>query len=207
MTIKIALALSNNVLSEGINSLLEDEEDLSVLGSHEPECTLETMESLAPDVIIIDFPTLYNSLPDLNRVEKRFHVLLIDTNCGRENIVSAILNKKLSGVLVSNTDSSMLKRAIRAVAAGEIWIDNVTFKNLLTGINSFSNENNSILSEREKGIIGLICKGYKNREIAQKLNVSEPTVKAHLTRMFLKLKIRTRSELITFAVKNNQMNN
>ena len=53
--------------------------------------------------------------------------------------------------------------------------------------------------------MALIGEGFRNKEIAQKLNISEPTVKSHLTRIFQKLNVRTRSELISYAVKNNEL--
>jgi DNA-binding NarL/FixJ family response regulator len=155
----------------------------------------------------VDFTTLYNGLTDLEGLdtEKKHPFILLDTNCGKDNIVSAILKKKVSGVLLGDSGSALLKKAIRAVARGDIWIDKTTVKNLLYGIKALDKDKTATLTTREKSIVDLVGKGLRNKEIAHRLHISEPTVKTHLYRVFRKLNIRTRSELITYAIKKNDM--
>ncbi len=207
MSIKIALAFSNTLFSEGISKLLEQERDFSVVTTIDScsDCDIKKLESQGITIILTDFMTLYNGFAGIEAPGRKVHFLLLDTNCGVENIVSAVLNKKISGVLLSNAGTSLLKKAIRAVAKGEVWIDKKTFKNILHGINAIDKVKHTALSGREKEVVGLIGKGFRNKEIAQKLNISEPTVKTHLNRIFQKLNVKSRSELISYAVKNNDM--
>lgn len=207
MSIKIALAFSNNLFSEGIAKLLEGETDLSVAASLDTcaACDLKKLQSQGINIVLTDFMSLYNGFAGIEAPGRKIHFILLDTNCGMENIVSAVLNKKISGVLLSNSSAVLLKRAIRSVAKGEVWIDKKTFKNILHGINALDKDKHSALSGREKEVVALIGEGFRNKEIAQKLNISEPTVKSHLTRIFQKLNVRTRTELISYAVKNNDM--
>ena len=188
MSIKVMLAFSNKIFSEGIGMVLAVEKDLRVVEVMTPgvEYAPEMWQSINPDVVLTDFTSLYNSFPEL-KTAKKLPFILLDTGCGKENIVSAILKKKVSGVLLSDSDSALLVKAIRAVAKGDIWIDKQTVKNLVYGINAIGKDASASLTEREKGVVSLIGQGFRNKEIAQKLN------------------IKNRSELITFAIKNNDM--
>ena len=109
-------------------------------------------------------------------------------------------------MLLGNSNSSLLVKAIKSVAKGEVWIDKQTFKNLLNGINALGKEGPVALSGREKEVVALIGEGFRNKEIAYKLHISEPTVKTHLNRIFQKLNVRTRGELISYAIKNSDVN-
>ncbi len=209
MAIRVMLAFGNMLFAEGISMLLDGDKDISVIETLKPDakCTAHALGSIAPDIILADFGTLYNSLPDLEKLRKKSHVILVDTNCGRDNLVTAILKKKLSGVLLGNSTTEQLKKAVKVVANGELWIDRVSFNDLLSGMNALGNDKLSMMSGREKEIIGLVGQGFRNKEIAGRLNISEPTVKTHLGRIFQKLNVRTRSELVSYSIKNNDMSN
>lgn len=208
MSIKLMLSFSNLIFSEGVKRLLDNEKDLQIIeiGNPEAEYTIEKLKTINPDIILTDFITLYNSFPGIENTNKKFQFILFDTNLGRDNLVSTILKKKINGVLLCNANSGLLAKAIRAVHKGELWIDKQTFKNLLNGINALSSDKVALLSAREKEIVQLTGEGFRNKEIASKLNLSEPTVKTHLSRIFQKLSIKTRAELISYAIKHNDLN-
>ena len=207
MSIKIALAFSNTLFSEGITKLLEQERDFSVVMiiDNGVGCDIKKLETQGISIVLTDFMTLYNGFEGIEASGRKVHFLLLDTNCGMENIVAAVLRKKISGVLLSNSTTSHLKKAIRAVAKGEVWMDKKTFKNILHGVNAIGKDKHTLLSSREKEVVGLIGKGLRNKEIAQRMHISEPTVKSHLNRIFQKLNVKSRSELISYAVKNDDM--
>jgi DNA-binding NarL/FixJ family response regulator len=208
MKIKIILAFSNSLFSEAMGQLLSGDPDMEVCGVVEPgqACSQAELEKYPAGIILTDFTSLYNSLPEMDDSLRKHHTLLIDSCCGRENLVSAVLRKKVSGILMSKSDSTLLKKAIKAVHKGEVWLDKSTFKNILHGINAISGDKNTSLSAREKEIVSLIGKGLRNKEIASRLNITETTVKTHLTRIFQKLNIKARSELITYAIKTDYLN-
>lgn len=199
--IKVMLAFSNLLFSEGVCSLLEGSEDIKVIEIMRPGADpLPLMEVARPDVVLVDFTTLFNGFGELGHEADKF--ILVDTSCGEDNIISAVLTKGLKGVLVSSSTPLLLKKAIREVANGEIWLDKIDVKNLLTGLHALKKNSRPSLSEREWEVVGLVGQGYRNREIAEKLCISEPTVKTHLQRIFHKLDIQNRPQLITFAIKN-----
>jgi DNA-binding NarL/FixJ family response regulator len=205
--IKVVLAFSNMIFGEGVGRLLDAEKDMTVvetLGGG-VENHIDRVDAIDPDVVLVDFTTLYNSFPEIEGSRKKYHFILLDTNCGRDNLVSAVLKKKISGVLLGNSSSALLIKAIRSVAKGEVWIDKHTFKNILSGINALGSDRSSALSDREREVVSLIGEGFRNKEIAHRLHISEPTVKTHLNRIFQKLNVRNRSELVSYAIKNSEL--
>lgn len=201
MRIKIILAFSNCIFSEAIGKLLENDPGMEVSSVVGPGQAAGS--ELECCVILTDFTSLYNTLSISGSEEsgRKYQILLIDTCCGLENLVSAVLRKKVSGVLMARSGSAMLKKAIKAVHKGDIWLDKNTFKSILHGINAMNGEKGSALSAREKEIASLIGKGLRNKEIASRLYISETTVKTHLTRIFQKLNMETRSELMVYAIR------
>ncbi|OGP18769.1 MAG: hypothetical protein A2054_00990 [Deltaproteobacteria bacterium GWA2_55_10] len=199
--IKVLLAFSNLLFAEGIRKLLEGSEDINVIEVLKPGADpSEAIERLRPDCVLVDFTTLFNVFGEPAAQANKF--ILIDTSCGEDNIISAVLTKGLKGVLVANSTPLLLKKAVRAVAGGEIWLDKIDIKNLLMGLHALKKSTRPALSEREREVVNLVGQGYRNREIADKLCISEPTVKTHLQRIFHKLDIQNRPQLITFAIRN-----
>lgn len=203
MTIKVLIAFSNLLFSEGIKKLLEGTGDIKVVDVVMPGSSPgQAIESLRPDCVLVDFTTLFNGFGEPGAAGSRF--ILVDTNCGDENIVSAVLTKGLKGVLVAGSTPLLLKKAIRAVACGDIWLDKIELKNILTGLHALKKAARPSLSEREWEVVSLVGQGFRNKEIAMRLCISEPTVKTHLQRIFHKLDIQNRPQLITFALRNHR---
>ena len=201
MSLKVLLSFSNNIFSEGVAALLKGEKEIDVKVLLQSPTVEKQLKSFDPDIILLDFITLFNSFTEEDALGRGSFVL-VDTKCGDENIVSAFLSRKVSGILMESADSKHLIKAIRAVGKGEIWVDNKTVKNLLKGLNSISSSGTGNLSHREKEIVALVAHGYRNKEIGLKLCISEPTVKTHLYRVFQKLGINNRPQLVVYAIKN-----
>jgi DNA-binding NarL/FixJ family response regulator len=206
-SITVTLAFSNQLFSEGIKALIDSDQSITVGHILKPGsvCDNDCLAGLEHQVILTDFTTLYNAFPGIESMPDHPPVILFDTDCGRENIVAAVLKKKINGVLLGNSTPALLKKAVHAVSGGEIWIDKTTVKSLLKGISALGGKKASILTDREKEIVALAGDGYRNKEIAQRLNVTESTIKTHMQRIFQKLAVRNRSELITYAIKNNDI--
>ncbi len=209
MKTRLILAFSNMIFSEGVEALLENDKDISIVRTLKSgqEYPVSALESMKPDVMLTDLQTLYNSFPDLDKSAWRPRFLLVDTCCGMENLVAALLKKNVSGVLMPDADVAMLRKAVKAVAREEVWVDKQTVKNLLFGVNAVNRNKAAAISDREKEIVALIGEGLRNKEIAARLHISEPTVKTHLNRIFQKLNLKARTELISYALKNAGLNN
>lgn len=203
MAIKVMIAFSNMLFSEGVKRLLDGEDDIVVAHlmpvGNDP---YEKIKSLKPDVILVDFTSLYNDFVNREGSEK---FILFDTCCGEENIISSVLSKGVKGIIMGDTSLPLLKKAIKMVNGGEVWMDKGTVKNLISGVNALKDSNLPALSVREKEIVILIKRGFTNREVAQQLFISEPTVKSHLYNIFRKLNIQNRPQLIAFAYQNSNI--
>lgn len=201
MSIKVAVALSNALFSEGIKKLLDGSDEIRVTDIVRPGASpARTIESSRPDVLVLDFATLYGAFAE-EAPPQQTKLVLIDTGCGEENIISAVISKGVKGVVSASSAPSALKKAIRAASSGEVWLDKLDIKSLLAGLHTIRKRKRPALSEREWEVVSLVGQGLRNREIAEKLCISEPTVKTHLQRIFHKLDIRNRPQLITFAIK------
>ena len=158
------------------------------------------LRNLKPDLTLVDRANLNQEL-FLKWPETR--VILIDTGISEEDIVQLMKNYKLYGVLSTEEDFQKLKKALQVVKAGQIWIDNGKLVALLHGKNSNpAAETHKKVSKKEARIIELVAEGYKNKEIASILVLSEQTIKSHLTRIFKKMMVTNRSQLVSLTIRN-----
>ena len=185
----ILINLSNYLVAEGINHLLVNHgyKDVMVSGKSVPD-------SFMPDVILVDINTInqavFSRYPDAK-------VLLIDTGIEKERIITTLLSYKIHGVLSTNTEFSLFEKALNVVNQGEIWIDNNTVKAFLHH-GSLSPDPARIggVTDREKEIIEYVCRGYTNKEIADRLSVSLAAVRWHLKHIYQKLHVHSRTEAV-----------
>jgi DNA-binding NarL/FixJ family response regulator len=121
-----------------------------------------------------------------------------------------------SGIVLKQTATDMLIKSIRRVHAGEIWLDSHTTAAVirqfvatdeappqLPPANQGRERERSPLSQREREIVALVAQGFKNKEMAEKMFISEQTVKNHLHNIFDKLGVSDRLELALYAIHNN----
>jgi DNA-binding NarL/FixJ family response regulator len=196
MSINVMINLSNLVLSNALAELLTSAPDgyqASVSNgkvhdnSFEPELMLVDAGSLKPEV--------FTRWPAAK-------VILFDTGLQENEIISILLSHKLDGVIATDTDTSLFLKALSVIHAGQVWIDNTKLKALLNYAESSARaKNTDKISRKEQEVIILVSQGFKNKEIADKLNISEQTVKAHISHIFRKVKVTNRSQLVPLAMK------
>lgn len=140
-------------------------------------------------------------------------IFLVNEYNAQEELSAIILGAKaycLKMIAIEN-----LKKIIRKVQEGELWVDRKFINRLLNALSELTTEKHKeavyldsgydSLTPREKEIAIWVAKGYPNRKIAQTLNISERTVKAHLGVIFRKLKINDRLQLALYITKYNQV--
>jgi len=193
----ILISLSNNLICEALCDLLKKEENENkIIVANDKN----NADNFSPDVILVDLNNINQKLFSRYPAAK---IILIDTGIKQEDIIATLVSYKIHGVLSPGTDLHLFRKALKAVSKGEIWIDNDTIKTFLHNTGRTGKINS--ITEREKEIIGYVAQGYRNKEIASRLFVSEQTVKAHLNRIFRKLNVSNRSQLVALAV-NNRVN-
>jgi DNA-binding NarL/FixJ family response regulator len=190
----VLVSLSNRLVSEGIKGLLLD-------GGHRgmvAPASGSPPDGFLPEVIIVDLMSIKGSLFAGYPESK---VLLLDTGVEKERIVTALLTYQIQGVLSVETDPDLFNKALQVVREGQIWVDNSTLKAFLRqGAWAPTPQKGDGVTEREREIIDLLCRGCTNREIAENLSLSEHTIKAHLNRIFRKFNASSRSKLITLVM-------
>ncbi len=195
---KIVIGCHSYLLSEGIKRLLKKEEDFEIIGIFDEGSDIEEILKLQPDIILVD-NKIFRTLPELVLNNKTKFLLICDSSWTPESDrkIPDLVLKGVYGLLVPDSTSQKLIEAIRVVHSGELWLDRSVVKNIITHISRI--ENPVILTKKEKEIVDLICHGYRNKEIAQKLDISEQTVKSHCNRIYKKMGVTDRLQLALYT--------
>src|SRR5437899_11579115 len=167
---------------------------------------------LDPDVLLLDLrlPNLdgLSALQALQQTNKRTRVIILTGSEDKNEFVQA-MKLGCSGIVLKQTAPDLIVKSIRKVHSGEIWLDSLTtaavMRQFSTGLESAGGgggkgRERSPLSAREREIVALVAQGYKNKEMAEKMFISEQTVKNHLHNIFDKLGVSDRLELALYAI-------
>lgn len=187
----IAITMKSRIVSEALYALLKAElNDTDTLFS-----TRTGAEGYIPDVILTDHHNIY---PEKTDRWPNAKFLLIDTGLEQEEIVNLLVTCRLAGVLSTEMEPSLIKRALKLVHEGQLWIDNCNLKAILSKAGSITAGGQiKTISTREQQVIDLIVKGFSNKMIAAELFLSEQTVKAHLSKIFRKYNVSSRTKLMS----------
>lgn len=205
--INVLLVDDHTILRDGIRSLLELEKDIEVVGeSVSGRDVLKKIEELHPDVILMDI-----NMPEQNGIEvmamvkKKFSsvkVIMLTMYNHDEYFLSAI-REGADGYLLKDAPSQQVVDAIRSVARGESVIHPSMTKKLLDfHIQKRDAPQREELTEREKEVLHCLLEGLSNKEIAEKLFISDKTVKIHLSKIFKKLNVKSRSQAVIHTIQN-----
>lgn len=210
---RIVIADDHAVVRTGFSMILNYQEDMEVVGmaADGVEAYQKVME-YKPDVLIMDLsmPPGESGLIATSKISESFPEtkILILTMFDDEEYLFHVLRNGAKGYILKNAPDEQLLLAIKTVYQGETYVD---MKLTTSLVNEFvnnssqdtqaSNDPFKILSKREIEILPLIAKGYGNKDIAQKLFVSFKTVEAHKTHIMQKLDLKTKPELVEYAMK------
>src|SRR5271154_995169 len=213
--IRVLIADDHPIVRDGLKKLLSLEEDFQVVGEASDGCeVLDRVQELDPDVLLLDLrmPNLdgLSALQALQQTNKRTRVIVLTASEDKNEFVQA-MKLGCSGIVLKQTAPDLIVKSIRKVHAGEIWLDSHTtaavMRQFQTGQESSSSgqaggkgRERSPLSSREREIVALVAQGYKNKEMAEKMFISEQTVKNHLHNIFDKLGVSDRLELALYAI-------
>jgi len=209
MALRIAIVCSNYLFSEGLKKLLEDERDIEIIGIFDGGTgSLSDVRKLLehnPDIILADlsadFKVFFSLAEDILKNERLKILLIGDRNLRfiADSKLKELVTRGVLGILPPSADANLLKKALKAVFLGELWLDRDTLLKILSSIRH--SEKNVSLAKREKEIVSHICQGYRNKEIAQKLKISEQTVKSHCNRIYRKLGVSDRLQLALYSYR------
>jgi DNA-binding NarL/FixJ family response regulator len=197
------------MLREGLRSLVSAQADIEVVGEADDgrDAILKARE-LRPDVVVMDI-----SMPELNGIRATEQLqdccpgtkVLVLTAYDEEGYLRQLLDAGASGYVLKKAAAEELVKALRAVAAGNIYLDPTLAGRVVGGYlgrKKLKGEVRGVeLSGREEEVLRLVAWGYTNKEAAGYLNISVKTVETHKTNLMEKLDLKTRSDIVRYALR------
>jgi NarL family two-component system response regulator LiaR len=206
--IKIVIADDHTVVRKGTRQILEQEDDLEVIGEAvNGEEALKLVMELSPDLAIIDI-----SMPVLDGImvtrkikeTKPGTAVLILSIYDNDEFVFALLEAGAAGYLLKDSTGQDIISAVRAINRGESVLHPIITRKVINRLLPVAGEKKEaakILGDRELQVLVLASKALSNREIADKMGLSLHTVEAHMRHIFGKLQVGSRTEAILYAIK------
>jgi two-component system, NarL family, response regulator NreC len=208
--IKILLVDDHAVVRMGLKMLLNTNPEMEVVGeASEGNEGIKKAQKLKPDVVVMDLSMPHgkdglSATTELKKLMPEINILILTMHDDEEYLFRAIQGGA-SGCILKSAPHDELISAIEAVATGDAYLHPSAQKRLmevyLAGVKHDGNDRYNLLSDREKEVLTLIAKGYSNKEIAEQLVISVKTVETHKGKVMEKLQMKTRPELVEYAVK------
>ena len=207
--IKVMIADDHSLIREGLRQLLEFDGSIKVVGeaSNGAECLIK-LEEFNPEVLLLDI-----NMPEKNGIDvlkqmkvdqSQIKVLILTVHNELEYLISAV-DIGVDGYILKDSESSELKKAIRVVRDGESYIQPKLIPAMNNQLINRDADKDKIdsLTNRELEVLVQVANGMFNKEIATNLNISERTVKNHISNIFKKIDVSDRTQAAVFAIKNN----
>lgn len=210
--IRILLADDHAVLRTGLRMIIDAQADMEVIGeAGDGREAIEQADRLRPDVVLLDL-----SMPGLGGLSALGVIrgkvpetkVLVLTMHDDEGYLGRVLEAGGSGYVVKKAADMELLSAIRAVKRGEVYVHSSLTRSLVEGTFDRRGEAGGgasdcleELSDREKEVLRLLAHGYTNQQIADTLLLSVKTIETYRARLMEKLKLRTRAELVHYALQ------
>ena len=206
--IKVLIADDHAVFRDGLRKLLEGADEISVVGeaSNGNDC-IKMLDKFRPDILLLDLRMPEKDglgvLTEVNFESLATRVIVLTAAEDDRDVIRA-MRLGARGMVLKQSASDLLLKSIRQVHDGEIWLDNRMTAEVIDAFKksaeSGQRREKPLLSDREKEVVRLVAQGFHNREIGEKLFISEQTVKNHLHNIFDKLGVSDRLELALYAI-------
>ncbi|EPY03794.1 chemotaxis protein CheY [Paenibacillus alvei TS-15] len=210
MTYNVLIVDDHLVVREGLKFMIETNDNFQVVGEAENGVeTLRLLESLTPDVILMDL-----NMPQMSGLEtmkelkeRNFDIpVVILTTYNEDELMISGLELGAKGYLLKDTGRDHLFRTIESAVRGDTLLQPEIMERVFAARNRGHDERDTsteqtVLSEKERIVLQAIARGYRSKEIAGDMGISERTVKAHLTSIYNKLGVNSRSQAVAVAVE------
>lgn len=208
--IRIILVDDHAVVRMGLKMLLNNHPKMEVVGeASEGNEGIEKARELQPDVIIMDLSMPHgkdglSATTEIKKILPNVSILILTMHDEEEYLFRAI-QAGAQGCILKSAPHDELIGAIESVYQGNAYLHPSATKRLmeeyLNGMRSGEFDTIQLLSDREREVLTLIAKGYSNKEIGEKLTISVKTVETHKGNLMEKLQMKTRPELVAYALK------
>ncbi|AIJ25664.1 putative two-component system response regulator [Amycolatopsis methanolica 239] len=205
-TLKIVLVDDHAIVRQGLRSILEREEDITVIGEAATAAEARAVvERTRPDIVLLDLKLSTGSdtegleiCSELTARYPELGVLVLTTFLDDALVVEAI-HRGARGYVIKDVDTTGLVSSIRAVARNESAFDSRSASAMVRSIRTAPEE--PVLTSREQGVLELLARGLSNRDIGSRLFISETTVKFHVRNIMRKIDASSRAEVVYEASK------
>jgi NarL family two-component system response regulator LiaR len=201
MSVKVLIADDHNVVRQGLQTFLSLDPEIEVVGTAMNGFeAIEKAQELNPDVVLLDL-----LMPEMNGIEATGRLkrllpntkVLILTSVLETDAISRALKAGANGYLLKSMQSEELCRTIKSAANGPVVLSSDAVRLL---INRSENSNSTeTLTERETEVLRLVAEGKANKEIAHRLQLSEGTIKTHVSIILAKLGLQSRTQAALYA--------
>jgi len=214
--IRVAIADPHSIFRDGLRKLLGAESDLEIVSeASNASLLLSSLASTRPDIVLISTPVEPTPGPDVfSVIQSSFPDIKVIVLSGGSDQDEFVRNVRLGarGIVQKSTSGSMLIKAIRKVQDGEFWLDRSTTAEV---VRHFTERRTETTTSRARMKVvcliepprtrdrNLVTHGLRNKELAEKLQISEQTVKNHMHNIFDKLGVSDRLELALYAIHHN----
>jgi NarL family two-component system response regulator LiaR len=205
--IRVLVVDDHSVVRKGICALLATEADVDVVGeASNGRDAIAEVERLRPDVVLMDLlmPVMGGIEATATIVERHpeTHVLVLTSVGGDDKLFPAIKAGAI-GYLLKDTNPEELIRAIRQAARGQTTLDPAVARRLLREVSGHDDvaTPREPLTARETDVLRLVARGLPNEAIAERLAVSEPTVRTHVSNVLAKLRLKNRTQAALYALR------
>jgi DNA-binding NarL/FixJ family response regulator len=210
--IRILIADDHAILRDGLKKLLASNPEFEVVGeTADGEGAVRLARELKPDILLLDLamrPSGFDALKVLSEDPTPVATIVLTAAIEKQQVVDVLL-MGARGVVLKESATAVLVKCIRTVANGQYWVGSDSVADLVKLIRDLQGPAKKRqqpkfgLTPRELQVISSIMAGYTNKDIAAKYNISEDTVKHHLTNIFDKVGVSTRLELASFAMHHH----
>ena len=214
--VRILVVDDHAVVRSGLRMLLDGKHGMSVVGeAADGEEALIKAPELAPDVVLMDLSMPHgkdglSTTAELKKLLPDTAVLILTMHDDEEYLFRAI-HAGASGYILKSAPHEELLTAIQSIASGNAYLHPSATKRLMSDyLDKFKNGEHTgtyeSLTEREREILAKVAQGYSNKEIAEQLIISVKTVETHKSNLMEKLDLKTRPDLVKFAMKKGLLN-
>jgi DNA-binding NarL/FixJ family response regulator len=212
--IRVLVADDHEVVREGTRRMLEREDDLIVVGEAENGAeVVRLVDQLGPDVVVLDVRMPHLSGIEATKQIKKDHPqvrVLVFTAHDEDRYVFPLLDAGADGYVLKTVGQRDLAKAIRDVWRGETALHPAVARRVVEQLTQGTRYRGEgmveALTEREMEVLKAVSRGWSNRDVSEALHISPHTVQVHLSNIFGKLGVKTRTEAVLYAIRQGWVN-